>query len=113
MIAAAAVRLGFAPVFAMDSDPDAVEAATGTARRNGMDFDVTHGDVLADALPEVELVVANIELRAVETLLGAHPAPRAITSGYLASDAPRVDGWRQVSRLELEGWAADLLVASP
>ena len=35
VIAVAAARLGFEPVFALDADPAAVEAAEATARRNG------------------------------------------------------------------------------
>jgi ribosomal protein L11 methyltransferase len=112
VIAAAAARLGFEPVFAIDIDPAAVEAASATARQNGAAVRVWQGDVLTAALPDVELVVANIELRAVEALLARRPAVRAVTSGYLTRDVPRVEGWDQVSRLELEGWCADLLVAS-
>ena len=33
----------------------------------------------------------------------------AVTSGYLASETPRAPGWEAVDRLELEGWAADVL----
>jgi len=112
VIAVAAARTGFEPVYALDVDRSAVEAATATARRNGVAITIWQGDALAAALPEVEIVVANIELRAVESLLARRPAARAVTSGYLARDAPRVEGWEQVSRLELDGWAADMLVAS-
>ena len=112
VIAAAAARLGFEPVFAIDSDPVAVEVALGTARLNRIDFEVVQGDVLTSALPDVELVVANIELRAVEALLARRPASSAVTSGYLVRDVPSVEGWEQVSRFELDGWAADVFVAS-
>jgi hypothetical protein len=37
------------------------------------------------------------------------PVGRAITSGYLDRDRPRVDGWHPVERRERDGWAADLL----
>ena len=57
------------------------------------------------------VVVANIELRVVEALLARRRAAKAITAGYLADKAPRVPGWTQVSRLGLDGWTADLLVA--
>jgi ribosomal protein L11 methyltransferase len=111
VIAAAAARLGFAPVFAIDLDPVAVEAASATARRNGVAVRISQGDVLAAALPEVDLVVANIELRAVEALLERHPAGRAVTSGYLAHESPAANGWRRTARMELDGWAADALTA--
>lgn len=112
VIAAAAARLGFEPIYAIDVDPAAVEAASATARRNGVDISVWQSDALTAELPEVGLVVANIELRAVEALLERRPAARAVTSGYLMADRPEVEGWELVSRLELDGWAADSLVAS-
>lgn len=109
VIAVAAVRLGFAPVFAVDVDPVAVEAATETVRRNGVQVDVRQADVLLDELPPADLVVANIELRVVEALLARHPAGKVLASGYLDHEAPQVAGWERIARLELEGWAADLL----
>jgi ribosomal protein L11 methyltransferase len=111
VIAVAAARLGFAPVFAYDHDPAAVEAAQRTARANDVAVEVGASDVLVDDLPHVDLVVANIELRAVERLLARHPAATALTSGYLANETPSPDGWERVRRLELEGWAADVFVA--
>jgi ribosomal protein L11 methyltransferase len=112
VIAVAAARLGYEPVHAIDVDPAAVEAASATARLNGVDIGIWQGDALTAELPETGLVVANIELRAVEALLERRPAVRAVTSGYLVHDQPMVVGWERVSRVELEGWAADLLVAS-
>lgn len=112
VVAVAAWRLGFEPVLALDVDPDAVEAATTTATRNGARVRVARGNVLADELPKIDLVVANIELRVIELLLARRPAPRAITSGYLAHERPQVAGWTASARLELDGWAADVLTAS-
>jgi hypothetical protein len=37
-------------------------------------------------------------------------SPRAITSGYLVSDEPRLDGYRVERRVQDGGWAADLHV---
>ena len=112
VIAVAAATLGFAPVFAFDVEADAVEAASHTARRNGARIDVTRADVLVDELPDADLLVANIELRAVEALLARRPTPLAITSGYLAHERPQLAGWTPVARVELDGWAADLLAFS-
>ena len=109
VVAVAAARLGFAPVVAVDSDPVAVAVAGETARANGVYLDVRRLDVLSDELPETDAVVANIELGVVERLLPLVQARIAITSGYLASDSPRVPGWSVVDRLELDGWAADVL----
>jgi ribosomal protein L11 methyltransferase len=111
VLAVAAARLGFEPVFAVDHDPAAVEAAERTARTNGVRVSVSAADVLADELPRVDVVVANIELRAVEALLAREPAATAVTSGYLADEAPSAAGWARKERIELDGWAADVLVA--
>lgn len=111
VIAVAAARLGFEPVFAIDVDPAAVDAATTTAARNGVRVTVSQGDVLRDELPRVDLVVANIELHSVEALLARHPAARAIVSGYLAHESPAAPGWISARRFELEGWAADVMAA--
>ena len=48
-------------------------------------------------------------LDVVERLLPELPVERAITSGYLARDEPRVEGWHQLKRRVRDGWAADLL----
>jgi ribosomal protein L11 methyltransferase len=111
VLAVAAARLGFEPVYALDRDSAAVEAASLTVERNAVSVEVAQADVLRDPLPQVDLVMANIELGAVEGLLARRPAATAITSGYLAHEAPVIDGWRRVDRLELEGWAADMFAA--
>jgi ribosomal protein L11 methylase PrmA len=85
-----------------------VAATRENAVRNGVQLDVRRLDVLQDVLPWVDLVVANIELSAVEALLARRPAARAITSGYPADEAPDAPGWTSISTVELEGWRADL-----
>jgi ribosomal protein L11 methyltransferase len=109
VVAVAAAQLGFDPVHGVDRDDVAVEVALTTARTNGVEVTCVRADVLADVLPEVDVVVANIELAVVERLLPRCTGPVAVTSGYLASDTPSVEGWEVVERLELEGWAADVL----
>ena len=112
VIAVAAARLGFAPVHAVDVDPVAVETALRTASDNGVGVDARVADVLVDDLPHVDLLVANIELRIVEALLARATAATAITSGYLAAEAPAVRGWEREDRYELDGWAADVWTAT-
>lgn len=112
VVAVAAARLGFAPVHAIDSDPVAVETTARTAAANGVAVRVAAADVLEDVLPNVGLVVANIELRAVEGLLARRPARAAVTSGYFAGESPHAPGWVHSARLELDGWAADVLRAA-
>jgi ribosomal protein L11 methyltransferase len=112
VVAVAAARLGFAPVTAVDLDPVAVEVAGETIRANGVRVDVRQSDVLVDGLPRADVVVANIERRVVEQLLARVDARAAVTSGYLASERPTAPGWELAERLELEGWAADVLRAA-
>ena len=109
VLAVAAAKLGFAPVVAIDSDPVAVDVARGTADANDVEIDVRIVDALVDPLPGAEVLVANIELRAVEALLRRAAASTAVISGYLAADSPRAPGWTTIERLELDGWAADAL----
>jgi hypothetical protein len=65
-------------------------------------------DALTAPLPRADLALANIALDAVEELGGRLDAVRIVTSGYLASDAPRLEGFRRLERRELDGWAADV-----
>ena len=110
VLAVAAARLGFAPVFAVDADPVAVEVCAETVRSNGVDVEVASADVLRDELHRTDVAVANIELARRRGAARPHAgAATAVTSGYLESEAPRVPGWEPVDRLELEGWAADVL----
>ena len=103
------MRLGFAPVRAVDLDAVAVEVALATARLNDVPIDVSRADVLHDPLPASDVAVANIELAVVEQLLGRLAAGKLVTSGYPDSERPSAPGWAYVDRLELEGWAADVL----
>ena len=109
VVSVAAARLGFAPVHAVDSDEIAVQVAAETARANRVDVSVARADVLAAELPTTDVAVANIELGVVEPLLRRLRSSLVVTSGYYASDVPRVEGWTPVDRLEVEGWAADVL----
>ena len=70
---------------------------------------VRQADVLRDPLPQSDVAVANIELAVVEQLLGRLDARLAVTSGYLDPERPAAPGWESVDRVQLEGWAADVL----
>jgi len=109
VVAVAAARLGFGPVRAVDIDEVAVEVARETVRRNGVVVEVSRADVLRDPLPTSDVAVANIELAVVEELLERLDASLAVTSGYYSSEQPAAPGWSRVDRVELEGWAADVL----
>ncbi len=83
VLALAAARLGAERVDALDTDPDAVEAARENARRNGLEDRVraSRGSLHPEHGPEGEydLVVANISSAIVCELLPA--AARALRAG--------------------------------
>ena len=112
VLAIAAVRLGFAPVTAIDVDVVAVEATRANADLNGALVDASVVDALQDPLPSADVAVANILLRPVETVLGRLEASTVVTSGYLEGERPRHSGWSHVETATLEGWAADVFVRS-
>ena len=110
VLSIAAVKLGFAPVRAFDFDPQAVEATARNAADNGVSVDVDQADLREDELPEADLALANIAADAVLAISSKVRAPRVITSGYLVSDDPALDGYRVERRVQDGGWAADLHV---
>jgi ribosomal protein L11 methyltransferase len=107
VLAIAAAKLGYWPVTAYDLDELAIEATRANAKANDVNLTVELKDVLADPLPAVDLVLANIALEAVGGVAGRLQARELIASGYLMSDEPSFDGWEQLERRELQGWAAD------
>jgi ribosomal protein L11 methyltransferase len=107
VLSIAAVRLGFAPVMAVDNDPIAVETTIANARANGVTLTAAVVDGEADELPPADVAVANVLLSPVERILARLDARIVITSGYLTGDHPVAPGWRRGNRLELDGWAAD------
>ena len=109
VLAIAAARLGFSPVVAVDVDPVAVETTGANAGANEVAVDVRVLDAETGTLPAVDVAVANILLRPVQTILARLDAVVAITSGYLAGERPAHAGWSHVESLELDGWAADRL----
>jgi ribosomal protein L11 methyltransferase len=108
VLSVAAAKLGFAPVTAVDLDDAAVEATLANAAANGVEVAVERRDALADALPAVDVVLANVTLDVVEQLAGRLDARFLVASGYLARDEPELGGWEQVDRRTAGGWAADL-----
>jgi ribosomal protein L11 methyltransferase len=108
VLSIAAAKLGFGPILAVDVEAAAVEAARANAAANRVEIEVSQLDALTSPLPRGDLVVANIALAAVEQI-PAHPeAVRFVTSGYLQSDEPALEGWTRVERRRADGWAADL-----
>jgi ribosomal protein L11 methyltransferase len=108
VLAVAAAKLGFAPVFALDLDPDAVAAAGENARKNEVDLAIECTDVFAAELPPAQLALANLTREGVERVAGRFHGGELVASGYLASERPALAGWKHVDRRAAEGWAADL-----
>jgi ribosomal protein L11 methyltransferase len=109
VLSIAAAKLGFGPVVGIDVDDAAIEATLANAHVNGVELTALRADALVDELPPAGVVVANVALDVVERLLPRLGAERAVTSGYLEGDEPRVEGWRRITRRTADGWAADLL----
>jgi ribosomal protein L11 methyltransferase len=107
VLSVAAAKLGFPSVAAFDIDEVALETTAANASANGVSVEVV------TELRPAELAVMNIALDVVESMLPELPVERAITSGYLERDQPRVPGWRAVERRVRDDWAADLLEFGP
>lgn len=107
VLSIAAARLGFSPLTALDSDAIAVEVTRANAAANDVALEALVMDALADALPRVDVAVANVLLGPVEQILTRIDAATAITSGYLDGETPTHPGWRHADRVEGDGWAAD------
>jgi len=106
VLAIAGALLGFAPVVAIDVEEASVEATLENARANGVEIDVLRVGA-AERLPAMGLAIANVSLEAVESLAERVTADTVVTSGYLASRRPALDGFRRVQRHVLGGWASD------
>ena len=110
VLSIAAAKLGFSPVLAFDFDPQAVEATERNAAENGVSVAVSQADLVDGELPDATLALANIAADPVVALGPQLRAARAITSGYLVSDEPDLQGYRRERRVQQGGWAADLHV---
>ena len=108
VLAIAATKLGFAPVTAVDADPAALAATRANAEANDVEIAVLRADVLVERLPAADTVVANIALAPAERVAARVAARVLVTSGYLASERPCLDGWAHAGRRQAEGWAADV-----
>lgn len=122
VLAIAAAKLGFHPVFACDHDPKSVDAASKNASVNGVEVEVLRLDLRTDPLPGPAgaIVLANLLRPLLLDLAGQMQAPPAqmIASGLLAAEVDEVAGafatahcMRERSRREEGEWAALWLVA--
>jgi ribosomal protein L11 methyltransferase len=107
VLSIAAARLGFAPVLGVDIEEPAIEATRENARANGVEVEAELVSA-GDPLPAAAIAVANISLASVEALPERLDVSRLVTSGYLASEEPRLPGFEHVGRRSHGGWASDL-----
>jgi ribosomal protein L11 methyltransferase len=107
VLSIAAALLGHGPVMGVDVEEASVEATSENAARNGVSVDVQLVGA-GDALPAAAIAVANISLDAVLALPGRIDSEVVLTSGYLLTDEPSLDGYAHVDRTTHDGWAADL-----
>jgi ribosomal protein L11 methyltransferase len=110
VLSIAAAKLGFAPVYALDLDPQALEATAQNAATNGVTVEAVLSDAAVDPLPATETALVNVELGLDRSIAARLGSERIVTSGYLASESPEIAGYRRRDRRETEGWAADLHV---
>ena len=109
VLSIAAARLGYAPVTAVDEDPNAIEATGENAARNGVDVAVARAHVLVDELPSVRVAVANVSLAVVGAVLPRLRAEWAVVSGFRAEDELDTGEWHHAARAERGGWAVEVL----
>jgi ribosomal protein L11 methyltransferase len=108
VVAIAAAKLGFAPVFAIDAEEAAVEATVRNAAANGVEVQAERRDVRDGHLARTDVAVANVTRALVEAIAPRIEAERYVTSGYLMTEAEHLPGYRHLRRVVEEGWAADL-----
>ena len=108
VLAIAASKLGFEPVYAVDLDPQAIEATERNALANGVSIEARLADATVDPVPPTATAVVNVALDLDGTIADRLVCQRIVTSGYLASESPELPGYRRTDRREAEGWAADL-----
>jgi ribosomal protein L11 methyltransferase len=104
VLAIAAHKLGFAPVTALDFDPDAVAAARANAACNGVVLNVRRGDLTNHAPPAADVMAANVmaDLHMSLAKRLARRAPRVlIAAGIRAEEAePVAAAYADSARLE-------------
>ncbi|HEX6490201.1 MAG TPA: 50S ribosomal protein L11 methyltransferase [Gaiellaceae bacterium] len=108
VLSIAAVRLGFAPVTAVDCDSHALEAAGRNARANGVELGLMQADGRSGSLPPAGIGILNISLELVQEIGPRLECDLLVTSGYFEAHTPRLARFSIRERRTLAGWAADL-----
>ena len=118
VLAVAAAKLGWAPVIAVDHEPQSVEATRRNAERNEAEVDALELDLLAVAPPPAPTLAANVPppVHAALARRLAHAVVHVIASGFVADELDDViaayAGFTPLARLG-DGWQAVLLERVP
>ena len=107
-----AAKSGFAPVFALDSDEQAVAVTRANAAANGVVVEAKVSDVLADELPRTDVALANITRETIATIAPRLRSHRLVSSGYLPTDPVDLETFRHLRRVTRDSWAADVYEAA-
>jgi ribosomal protein L11 methyltransferase len=107
VLSIAAALLGYGPVLGVDVEGPSIEATRANAAANAV---MVEARLVApdERLPPARAAVANISLEAVEKLPGRVDVDLLVTSGYFASERPRLRRYEHVDRRTRDGWACDL-----
>ncbi len=122
VLAIAANRLGYQPVWALDNDPASVRAAAGNAQANGVTIEARLFDLHRDALPgvRVPVMLANLLRPLLLDLTCAiqRPPKQLIAGGLLRAEVDEVTrafaaraGLSERERRYSGDWAAVWLTA--
>lgn len=121
VLAIAAAKLGWGPIFACDREQAALEATRANAGANGVEIELSRVDVREQALPTAPCVVANLTaplLAEAASRLTPEKAPRTLVcSGMLERESTQVSeafaplGLRPIERRAEGDWVALLLEA--
>jgi ribosomal protein L11 methyltransferase len=107
-----ASKLGFAPVYGCDHEPESVKASLANAERNAVGLNLELRDLLTEPIPLARTVAANVPFRVHEKLAAVLPGPveHLILSGIepheelLAREIYGETGLRLVRELKIVGW---------
>ena len=122
VLAMVAALAGAHPVVGTDIDPVALGAALGNARCNQLDARITFQDVKTPLPSGFDLVVANLEPRALLLAVSditshARRARELLLTGFLSEQSAQLNvafgalGFAEFARVERDGWC--LLVLHP
>jgi len=122
VLAMVAALTGAHPVVGTDIDPVALGAALGNAQRNQLEARITFQDVKTPLPSGFDLVVANLEPRALhlaasEITSHARRARELLLTGFLSEQSAQLNaafgalGFKEFARVEHDGWC--LLVLHP